>query len=456
MEGYDLIVLGGGPAGYTAALEAAKSGARVAIVEKADVGGTCLNRGCIPTKILLETVSVLERIESAENFAISVSGKAKINMAQLIRRKSDIVANLKNGLINMILSSSIEIINAKGKIIDDMKVLVESEKPYTIKGKKLIIATGTREAELNIKGKEFMINSTKALALDSIPENLCIVGGGVVGVELATFYKGIGCNVTILEAMPRILESIDHEIADMIKDNIIAKGIKISNSSKLKGINKVGQTLQIVYESNGQDEKIESDMIINATGRQPNTDDIGLDNIGIKLDDRGYIKVDRYLRTSAENIYAAGDVIGGKLLAHVAFHEGMIAARNAVNGSMEEEGGRVVPYCIYTHPEMASAGVTEEQARKNKKKFKKGYFPMSANGRALSEGGESGIVKVIVDEIGQIIGVHMFGEHSTEIIETAVIAIEGEYTCDEFGDMIVAHPTISETLKDAVNNCRNR
>lgn len=454
MQKYDLIVLGGGPAGYTAALEAVKSGVKVALVEEEQLGGTCLNRGCIPTKIFLESVDVLEKFHLAENFAIDFLGSAVVNREKLLTRKNDIIETLKSGLRMMIEASSIEVIEDKGKLKSSKEILIEAKQPYTIQGDKIIIATGTREATLKLDGGQYMMGSTEALELKSIPDEVCIIGGGVIGVELATFYSGMGCKVTILEALNSILANLDGEISSMMKGNLLERNIGISTAAFVRKIEKAGGVFTVVYEKDKKEESIKADIVINATGRIPNTDNIGLDSCGIKLDKKGYIIVDKNLKTSVQNIYAAGDVIGGMQLAHVAFNEGTIAAKNAIDNANIQSGSKAVPACIYTHPEMASVGMTEEQAKATYKKLRKGYFPMSANGRSLAAGSNKGVVKVIVDdEIRQIIGVHIVGENATEVIAAAAVAIEGEYTCDEFVELIIAHPTISEAFKDAVSNC---
>lgn len=454
METYDIIVVGGGPAGYTAALEAAKSGVRVALIEEDELGGTCLNRGCIPTKIFLETVDLLEKIETAEAFGLNFSGNVEVNRETLLQRKQKIITQLKEGLRMLILSSSIEIINGRGKLKGKGEVIVSGEKPCTIKGGKIIIATGTKEAGIKIDGSEYMMGSTECLELKTVPKDVCIIGGGVIGVELATFYSGMGCKVHILEALDKILVNLDVEMAGMMHTNLTERGIEISTDSKVNKIQKENTGLKVIYECKGVAKDINADIVINATGRTPNTKDIGLESCGIKLDRKGYIKVDKYFKTTAENVYAAGDVTGGLLLAHVAFNEGTQAARNAVDGKEHQVEKKVVPACIYTHPEMASVGMTEEEAKAYYKKLRKGYFPMSANGRSLAAGSNKGLVKVITeDELGQIVGIHIIGESATEIIGAAAVAIEGEYTCDEFAELIIPHPTVCEALKDAVTGC---
>lgn len=454
MDRYDLAVIGGGPAGYTAALEAIKLKKTVVLIEEEALGGTCLNRGCIPTKTLLKTADLMEKIKGADAFALKTSGEVTFDLDALRERKTNVVNKLKEGLSQMLISSGIKIVKGRGTLKGKGVIQIQGESNSEVQADKIIIATGTREAVLPIEGHEHMMNSTNALELKFIPKSICIVGGGVIGVELATFYHGLGCKVQILEALSQILSNVDGEMAKLMRMELQKKEIDFSESCRVKKVEKTGDKYIVTYELDGEEHKLEADAVLNATGRKPNTESLGLENCGVKCSDKGFITVDANMETSAKGIYAAGDVNGGILLAHVAFHEGRVAAEHAFGVSRSDNTAHAVPQCIYTHPEMASVGMTEEQAKAKFKKLRKGYFSLAANGRALAAGDESGIVKVLTDnELGQIIGVHMIGEKATEVIGMALIAVDGEYTCDEFARLIVAHPTVCEAVKDAASSC---
>lgn len=457
MKIYDLIIIGGGPAGYSAALEGARSGAKVALLEKEYLGGTCLNKGCIPTKTLLESVKVLEKLHTAKEYGIDFEGSAVLNKADLLSRKIAVTEKLRNGLDFLLTGAKIDIIRENGKLSGKGKVAIDNTGREVITGKKIIIATGSREAVPKLEGAGYMATSKDALELKSIPKDICIIGGGVVGMEFATFYAGAGSKVHVLEALPNALNTEDREIAGLLAKSMRDRGIEIRENCMVKSVEKHKTGYTVHYETKGEACSLKTDMVLNAVGRKPNTEGIGLETCGIKCDARGFIPVNEFLQTASQDIYAAGDVIGAPLLAHAAFDEGITAARNALGNNCKRAGLKNIPRCIYTHPEIGAVGLTEEQAKEKGIKIKKGYYPLSANSRALVSGNPEGMVKIIADaDIKQVIGVHILGENATEIIGSAVYAVEGEFTCEELSEYIMAHPTVSEVIKEAADDCRRK
>lgn len=457
MKIYDLIVIGGGPAGYSAALEGARSGAKVALLEKEHLGGTCLNRGCIPTKTLLESVKILEKLRSAGEYGIDCEGGAALNKTDLRNRQIAVTVKLRNGLDSLLKGAKIDIIRESGKLSGEGKVVVDNAARKVITGKKIIIATGSREAPLKLQGAEYLATSTDVLELKNIPGDICIIGGGVAGMEFATFYAGAGSRVHILEALPNVLNTEDGEITGLLVKSMKRRGIEIFENCMVSSVEKSETGYIVQYETGGETCSLKTDMVLNAVGRKPNTEDIGLETCGIRCDDKGFIQVNEFLQTASQNIYAAGDVTGAPLLAHAAFDEGITAARNALEGNRRRAGLKNIPRCIYTHPEIGAVGLTEEQAKVKGIKIKKGYYPLSANGRALASGNPEGMAKIIADaDIKQVIGVHILGDYAAEIIGGAVYAVEGEFTCEELSEYIMAHPTVSEIIKEAADDCRRK
>lgn len=450
LDNFDLLVIGGGPAGYCAAIRGAQLGARVAVVENSQFGGTCLNRGCIPTKTLLEIADVREKILSAENLGLLISGNVTIDMHKLNARKEKVVHSLRNGLIMLLKKNGVNIIQGKASIVGKNEIEIDNKNGKKIfKSKRIIIATGSKEKELGIPGGELSVGSTEALDLKTLPEHVCIIGAGAVGLEYATIFSGLGVKVTNLELMPQILSGEDQEMASILKKTLIQRGITIRNSCKVTSIKKNNDKYQVFFTEDGVEKTETTGLVFNAVGRRPVTEGLNLEAAGVKIDKKGFIQADEYLETTASGIFAAGDVIGGYLLAHMAFAEGMAAAENALGEKKPFISGHV-PRCVYSHPEFAATGISEEEANAQGIDYHVGRFPFNANGRAMSMNETSGCIKVIADaRLNQIYGVHIIGPYATELISAASYLISGEFTCEELASVMIPHPTLGEALKEA-------
>lgn len=445
MKKCEVLVLGGGIGGYTAALEAAKYGKKTIIIEKRELGGTCLNRGCIPTKALLESSSLYSTLKNTERYGISSNG-IKYDFLKIQNRKNQCIKTLRKGIESLMRSNKIEVIQGSGNVLSEKKAFVDDEE---IQFEKLILATGSRPSKISIPGVEndCVIDSDNFLQMQAVPKSVIIIGGGVIGVEFATILAELDCKVTIIESMDDIISSADDLIIKHVTDNLLAKGISIICGSVVKKIAKDG-TVEI--EKNGNIEEVNAQKVILATGRVPNIDIDMLDNIGI-IHDHGRVNTDQNMKTNIENIYACGDVTGRYMLAHVASREGVVAARNIV-GIETKMNYAEIPSCVYTHPQVAWVGLTEKQAKEMGKKVKTGIFQMKFNGKAMVSGITEGFVKFVVDkEYGEILGAHIFCHNATELIGTIVLGMDLEATIGEIADMIFPHPTISESLGEVAS-----
>lgn len=458
MKKYDLIVIGGGPAGYSSALEGARLGAKVALVEKEHLGGTCLNKGCIPTKTLLESTKILEKLKNAKEYGIDCSSSATLNKEILLNRKISVIEELRNGLNFFLKDAKIDIIRGNGRLMGEGKVIIDNgDRKELIAGRKIVIAAGSRESLPEIDGSQYLKTSADAMELKTIPRDICIIGGGVAGMEFATFYSGAGSKVYVLEALHKVLSAEDTEITSFLVNNMESRGVEILEGCMVKSIERYKTGFAVYYEKGGEFYNLKTEMVLSTVGRKPNIEDIGLETCKIKCDSKGFILVNEFLQTDSPSIYAAGDVIGPPLLAHAAFDEGITAAKNALEGNFKQLGLKNVPRCIYTNPEIGAVGLTEEQAKEKGIKIKKGYCLLSANGRAVVSGNPKGMAKIIADsDIKQVIGIHIIGENATEIIGSAVYAVEGEFTCEELSEYIIAHPTVNEVIKEAAEDCRRK
>ena len=441
---FDVVVIGGGPAGYVAAIRAAQVGGKVAVVEKSELGGTCLNRGCIPTKTFLKNTEIIEGIEmSSKRGIILENEKFTVDMPKVVSLKNEIVKTLTNGVQGLLKSNSIKIFKGVGKINKDKDVVINGEK--VLRTNKIILAGGSKVGSVNIPGIESkrVLTSDDILDLKELPKSLAVIGGGVVGVELGQAYLSFGSEVTVIEMMDRIVPGVDREASETLRKALEKKGMKILTSSKIKEIIDEGDKLRIKLEDK---EDVVAEKALLSIGRVPDLEAVG--ELDLEME-RGKIKVDKYMETSMEGVYAPGDINGIKMLAHAAFRMGEVAAENAILGNHREIKLETTPSAIYTLPEVGMVGLTEEEA-KEKYDINIGKFAFVGNGRALASGDTTGFVKVIADKkYGEILGVHIVGQSAAEIINEASSLMAMEITVDEVIKTIHGHPTFSEALFEA-------
>jgi len=446
MKEYDIIVLGGGPGGYVAAIKAAQMNAKTALIEKNAVGGVCLNWGCIPTKTLLKSAKVYHYIMDSEKYGIDISNKdqIKINWPNMIKRKNEVVKKLTGGVKFLLDKNGVDTYIGTGKVIDKNTVEVNGQ---TLKTKNLIIATGARPFIPPIKGIEegvkngLVLTSKETLDLSELPKKLVIIGGGVIGVEFASLFSELHTEVTIIEKAPNILLNVDDDIREAILKKL-KKSIKIYTNAEVTEINKNGLTAMI----DGKTQTFEADKILISIGMRPNIEE--LTHLGLEFE-RSAIKTNERLETNLKGVYAIGDVNGKFMLAHVASHEGLVAVHNILGHEAKLDYNKI-PSGIYTSPEIAFVGLTEKQAREAGYDISIGTFPLSANGKALGEGENEGFVKIISDKkYGEIIGVHMYAPNATDMISELVVAMKLEGTIYDIADSIHPHPTLAEAIMEA-------
>lgn len=449
----DITIIGGGPGGYVAAIEAAKLGAKVILIEKESLGGTCLNQGCIPTKVLVRSTEVYHNIKNSEEFGIEVSS-AKANMSKILGRKNKIVDGLKTGIGYILNKRDVRVIYGEGNILDDSTVFVkEGNKEITIKTKNIIIATGSKSNKLPIKGTDFsdIITSKEALSLDKIPESMVIIGGGVIGMEFAFIYSELGSKVTVVEYFDSILATLDKDIIEIIEDRARDNGIKIYAGAKAEEIIKDEDNNLIVCFSKNEEKKyVSGHKVLLSVGRSPVMKVEELKNLGINLTkgDRA-IEINDKMETSVKGIYAIGDVTNKIQLAHVASHQGIVAVNNIMGKDCIMDYS-VVPSAIFTIPEIAVVGVSEKEAEQKSLEIEVGKFPFAANGKALIYGESHGFVKIIKDKnTGIVIGGAIVGPHATDLIGEIALAIKNKLTAEQIIETIHAHPTTAESIHEA-------
>ena len=450
---YDIAVIGGGPGGYAAAIKGAMLGAKVALFEKNKIGGTCLNVGCIPTKCLLEKAALLEKIRHNTQTGV-VKNPGLFSWRKILQEKDSTVSKLTAGVESILKSYDITVIRAEAKL--QAPHLVTSENPRKqYRCSNIIIASGSKNFVPPIPGIDGrnVIDSTRALSLPKIPSGIIIVGSGYIGIEFASIYASFGAEVTILEMLPEILPTEDRELVTILKRELEKSSIKIITSAKVEEITDSAGLKSVKYIKDRQEHNIKAEYVMTAAGRKSDLTGIDASKLDLKLGDKGNIAVDRFMKTSVNNIYAAGDVCGPYQLAHTAYMQAEAAAENCMGGRREVTL-ELTPRCIYCIPQFAAVGFTEEQAKKQGLVCMTGSFPFAANGKALAVGDKIvGKVKVLVEKVSrEIVGVHIVGPYATELIVPAITAMNFNADIDDFERMLFPHPTLSEAVREAVSD----
>jgi len=456
---YDVAVIGAGIGGYVSAIRSAQLGKTVVLIEKDAVGGTCTNQGCIPTKTLLATAALLNKIAKAEELGVNISG-LKIDFEKVMARKDAVVNRLVQGVEFLIKKNKVTLFKGKASLASRNQILVKKSTggEETIAAENIIIATGSEEPKPSyaIVDEDKILTSKGALNLKKCPQSLAVIGGNIIGVEFAAIFKALGADVKIFESASSLLPMIDADIGRNYERILRKKGIEIYTNASVKSV-KIETNGKVSLEAltKGSEIHVETEKVLVADARLPVSSGLGLEKIGVELKN-GFVVVDNRQRTNVPNIYAVGDVTGGKMLAHVAFAEAIVAAENvAGHGSIMNH--KTVPVCVYCEPEIASVGLSEDEAKQQGYDVAVGKFPMQANGRAVTLGETDGFAKVVCDrEIGEILGVHLISLRATEIISEAALAMKLECTFDEIGELIHPHPTISEALMEAVKDVANK
>jgi dihydrolipoamide dehydrogenase len=446
----DLCILGGGPAGYVAAIRASQLGVKAVLIENREIGGTCLNRGCIPTKALLKTAEALGMFTKSKEFGIS-SSVSGTDMDIAFARKDRIVKSLRTGLEQLMLKNNIEVLHGKGTIEGAGKVIIKTpDEEFAVNCKKLLITTGSEPAKPGISGinKDGVITSDEALDLKEIPDSVTIIGAGAIGLEFATWFRSLGSKVSVIEMKDFILPDEDKEITTELLKIMKRQGIRFTLGARVKEIIQAESGLETFIETNGQTTPVLSEKVLVATGRKLNSISPDIVSLGVTVL-QGAIVVNEHMETNVPNVYAAGDVIGGKLLAHLAFAQGRVAVENAF-GMQSCLNENAVPACVYTNPEVASVGLSEEQAKNKGIAVKVGRFDFRNNGRALCHGEREGFVKVVTNsETGVILGAGILGHNASELISELTLAISLGAKAEVLADLIHPHPTLSEAVMEA-------
>lgn len=450
---FNLIVIGGGPGGYVSAIRASQLGIKVALVEKEELGGVCLNKGCIPTKALIKNAEVLSLFKKAKEFSITYDN-LRFDFKEVIKRSRRICKRLSKGIEYLMNKNNITLIPGEGRLVSGNTVAVIGEKgKEELKAKNIILALGSKPKKvpnIEIDGKR-IITSDEALVLEELPNSMIIIGGGPVGIEFAYLYNAFGTKVTLIEMLPSLFPMGDREITELLAKSLSKQGIHIMVNTKVERVRVEGDKVKAAVSSDGVGKELEGDTLLVAVGREPNVKGIGLEEVGIELE-KGYIRVNGKMETSIPGIYAIGDVIGGLLLAHVASAEGRVAVESIAGLDEASIDYENIPNCIYCQPQLAGMGLTEDMAKDKGYEVKVGRFPFRASGMAQALGEDEGLVKIVTDaKYGEILGVHILGVNATEMIAECNLAKGIEATHREIAKTIHAHPTLSEAIMEAAH-----
>jgi dihydrolipoamide dehydrogenase len=452
------MVIGGGPGGYVAAIRAAQLGMKTALVEKENIGGVCLNWGCIPSKALLYVSELKHTVEECQRIGLKADNIG-IDIEKLRKHKDDTVKRLTGGVRILLEKAGVKIYSGLAAFNSANRIEIVSgvHKTY-VDADNFIIATGASTVDLpimRIDGKS-VLGAKEAINLPRVPERLGVIGAGPIGVEMATVYNALGSKVTIIELLDTVLPALDHEISAAASRAYQKQGMEIFTSSQVKSSTRKSDTIDLEVKTPEGEKTMTFDMVLSAVGMKPNSAGLNLDKMGIKTDNRGFVIVNKKMQTSIPNIYAIGDVTGGLLLAHKASHEGIIAAE-AIGGSTTGADWKAVPYAVFTNPEIAGVGMTEKEASAKGRKIRIGKFPYRAVGKGIATLATDGFSKVISDaETDEILGVHIFGPHAGDLIYTGTALIEFDGTSEDLGHLMAIHPTLSEALMEAGLNVNKK
>lgn len=451
---FNVVVVGSGPGGYVAAIRAAQLGNKVAIVERAELGGICLNWGCIPTKALLRSAEVFELIKHSKDYGFSVKDYA-INFSDVIKRSRGVADRLSKGVAFLMKKNKIETILGHGRLTgpNSLQVDLNEGGKQDITVDKIILATGARAREIKgfeVDGKQ-ILSYREAMVVDDLPKSIVVVGAGAIGVEFAYFFRALGAEVTILEMMPHLLPVEDEEVSKELEKSFKKQGMKIMTSTRLEKIKKNKSSVTLTVSKDDKEETIKAEKVLMAVGVQGNIENLGLEDAGVAME-KGWITVNEFYQTSVPSIYAIGDINGPPWLAHVASHEGILAAEHISGKTVVPMDYNTIPGCTYCQPQVASVGLTEKKAKEQGYNIKVGKFPVRVNGKALGMGESEGFLKIIYDEkYGELLGCHIIGPEATELITEVTFAKSIEATYTEVLHTVHPHPTLSEMVAEATH-----